>query len=71
MSTALRRKLIALVSAAALCVAVPGAALANQGGIPNNPHEKPCPSKSKGHGPKKGAHNDKGKKCGFNRGNSV
>jgi hypothetical protein len=68
MSTALRRRLIALVSAAALCVAVPTSALADQGGVPNNPHNKPCPSKSKGHGPKRDAPNDKGKKCGFHRG---
>jgi hypothetical protein len=71
MSTRFRSRLVALVSAAALCVTVPTAALANQGGVPNNPHGKSCPSKGKGHGPKKGAHNDKGKKCGFNRGNSV
>jgi hypothetical protein len=72
MSTALRRRLVALAGAAALCVAVavPGAALADRGGNPHNPHLKPCPSKSKGHGPKKSAPNDKGKKCGFNRGNS-
>jgi hypothetical protein len=71
MSTAFRRRLVALVSAAALGVAVPTAALANQGGVPNNPHNKPCPSKSKGHGPKKSAPNNKGKKCGFNRANGV
>lgn len=69
MSTALRRRLIALVSAAALCVAVPTAALADQGGVPHN--TKPCPSKSQGQGPKKAPHNTKGKKCGFNRVNGV
>jgi hypothetical protein len=65
MSTALRRRLIALVSAAALTVAVPTAALADAGGVPHNPHGKPCPSKSRGQGPKKDAPNEKGKKCGF------
>jgi hypothetical protein len=72
MPTALRRRLVALAGAAALsvAVAVPGAALADRGGVPHNPHMKPCPSKSKGNGPKKDAPNDKGKKCGFHRGNS-
>jgi hypothetical protein len=65
MSTAFRRRLVAFVSAAALCVAVPGAALADQGGVPHS--SKACPSKGKGNGPKKDAPNDKGKKCGFKK----
>lgn len=72
MSTAVRRRLIALVSAAALSVAVPTAALADEGGDPHS--TKPCPtlpSQSKAKGPKK-AHKDnngkdKGKKCGHHR----
>jgi hypothetical protein len=69
MPTALRRKLIALVSAAALCLAVPAAALADQGGVPHNPKHKDCKSKVHGNGPKKDAPNDKGKKCGFKKHN--
>ena len=68
MSTALRRKLIALVSAAALCVAVPGAALAGQGGVPHS--TKPCKSKVHGNGPKKDdPQPSKGKSCGFKKHN--
>jgi hypothetical protein len=66
-STAFRRKLVALVGAAALCVAVPGAALADQGGVPHS--TKPCKSKANGNGPKKDAPNTKGKKCGFKKHN--
>jgi hypothetical protein len=74
MSTgALRRRLVAFVGAAALCVAVPGAALAGQGGNPNdgNGHSRACANigKSKGHGPKanenRKAKLDKGRKCGL------
>jgi hypothetical protein len=68
-STVLGRKLIALVTAAVLSMAVPTAALADQGGVPHS--TKPCPSKGKGKGPKKGPPNGKGKKCGFNRVNGV
>jgi hypothetical protein len=60
----MRRKLIATVAAVALGVSVP-AASAIQGGIPAS--TKPCPGKAQGNGPKKGAPNTKGKKCGFNR----
>ena len=56
-----------MVGAAALCVAVPGAALADQGGVPHS--TKPCKSKANGNGPKKDAPNDKGKKCGFKKHN--
>jgi hypothetical protein len=74
-STAFRRRLVALVGAAALCVAVPGAALADQGGTPHN--EKTCknlPTQSKSHDnkPKKAhkANNGEGngRKCGFKKG---
>ena len=72
MSTAFRRRIVALVSAAALCVAVPGAALADQGGQPNE-NAKECkslPSQAKAKGPKKphqgkGKSANKGKRCGF------
>jgi hypothetical protein len=57
------RKSVAIITAAALAVASP-AAFADQGGVPHS--TKPCPSKSKGKGPKKGAPNTHGKKCGFN-----
>jgi hypothetical protein len=67
MSTAFRRRLVAFVSAAALCVAVPGAALADKGGFPHS--SKPCKTKAKGNGPKKDAPNTKGKKCGFKKHN--
>jgi hypothetical protein len=71
--TAFRRRLVALVGAAALCVAVPGAALADQGGVPNENTTKPCPTTkahTKAKGPKKphagnGKSAGKGKKCGF------
>jgi hypothetical protein len=71
-STAFRRRLVALVGAAALCVAVPGAALAVQGGHPS-PNAKACkslPTQAKAKGPKKahqgkGKSAGKGKRCGF------
>jgi hypothetical protein len=60
------RRVAVLVTGAALAVSVPVASsVADQGGVPHN--NKPCPSKSKGHGPKKPAPNSNGKKCGFNR----
>jgi hypothetical protein len=59
----LRRKSVAIITAGALAIAVP-AAVADQGGVPHN--TKPCPTKSKGNGPKKPAPNTHGKKCGFN-----
>jgi hypothetical protein len=58
----MRRKSVAVLAAAALALAAP-AAFAGKGGVPHS--TKPCPSKAKGKGPKKAAHNDKGKKCGF------
>jgi hypothetical protein len=74
MSTAFHRRFVALVSAAALCVAVavPGAALADPGGQPNA-NAKACkslPSQAKAKGPKKahqgrGNSAGKGKRCGF------
>jgi hypothetical protein len=74
MSTALRRRLVALAGAVALCVAVaaPGAALADRGGQPNE-NAKECkslPSQAKAKGPKKahqgkGKSAGKGKRCGF------
>jgi hypothetical protein len=59
------RKLAVLVTGAALAVSLPVASsVANKGGIPHN--TKPCPSKSKGHGPTKSDPNpSKGKSCGF------
>jgi hypothetical protein len=75
MSTAFRRRLVALVGAAALCVAVPGAAVADSGGEPND-NAKDCkslPSQSKSHDKKpKKAHKSNngdrnGKKCGFDK----
>jgi hypothetical protein len=73
MSTgALRRRLVTLVSAAALCVAVPGAALAGQGGDPNdgNRHSKACEKIGKKRGgpdanQQRKAKMDKGHKCGL------
>jgi hypothetical protein len=54
-----------LATGAAMALSFPLAgAVADQGGVPHS--SKPCPTKSKGHGPKKSAPNDKGKKCGFN-----
>ena len=69
MATQFGRKLVALATAAALALALPTAALGDRGGVPHS--TKPCPSKSKGKGPKKAAPNGKGKKCGFNRVNGV
>jgi hypothetical protein len=68
MSGAVQRRVVALVSAAALCVSVPGAVLADEGGVPHN--TKPCkslPSQAKAKGPKQQPKNNKGKKCGFHR----
>jgi hypothetical protein len=60
------RRVAVLVTGAALAISIPVASSgADQGGVPHN--TKPCPSKAKGHGPKKDAKNDNGKKCGFNR----
>ena len=61
------RKLAVLVTGAALAISLPVASsVADQGGTPHN--TKPCPSKSKGHGPKKeDPQKDHGKSCGFNR----
>ena len=77
MSTAIRRRLVALAGAAALSVAVaaPGAALAVEGGVPSdgNGHSKACKNsgKSQGKGPKanenRKAKMDKGDKCGLHR----
>jgi hypothetical protein len=73
MSTgALRRRLVAFVGVAALCVAVPGAALAGEGGNPNdgNRHSRACQNIGKRHGAPKAneqrkAKLDKGHKCGL------
>jgi len=65
----MRRKSIAVLTAAALALSAP-AAFADQGGVPHSPQgppTKPCPSKAKGKGPKKDAPNTNGRKCGFNR----
>jgi hypothetical protein len=60
------RRVAVLVTGAALAISVPVASsVADQGGVPHN--TKPCPTKSKGKGPKKEAPNTNGKKCGFNR----
>jgi hypothetical protein len=76
----LRRKLVALAGAAALCmaVAVPGAALAGQGGDPNDGndgHSKACEKIGKRHGDgarkaneNRKAKMDKGHKCGLRGG---
>jgi hypothetical protein len=61
-----------IVTAAALCAALPGAALADPGAQPN-PNAKECkslPSQAKAKGPKKahqgkGRSAGKGKRCGF------
>jgi hypothetical protein len=58
------RHLAALVVSLALAGSVPGAAIADQGGVPN-PNSKQCPSKGKG--TTKSPPNDKGKKCGFHK----
>jgi hypothetical protein len=60
----MRPKAIAILTAAALTVGAP-AAFADKGGVPHS--TKPCPTKSKGKGPKHEARNDHGKKCGFSR----
>ena len=66
----MRRKGIAVLTAAALALSAP-AAFADQGGVPHSPAQKPCPSKAKGKGPKREAPNDNGRKCGFNRGSDT
>jgi hypothetical protein len=76
MSTgALRRRIVALVSAAALCVAVPGAALAGEGGDPNDGkgHSKACKKIGKRNGgpetnQQRKANMDRGHKCGLRGG---
>jgi hypothetical protein len=60
----MRRKSVAIITAAVLAVAAP-AAFADKGGVPHS--TTPCPSKAKGNGPKQAPHNTHGKKCGFNR----
>jgi hypothetical protein len=60
----MRRKSIAVLTAAALALSAP-AAFADKGGVPHS--TQPCPSKAKGKGPKKDAPNTNGRKCGFNR----
>jgi hypothetical protein len=75
MSTAFRHRLTVFVSVAAVFVGVPGAAVADRGGDPNdgNGHSRACANigKSKGHGPKANTHRkaklDKGRKCGLNK----
>jgi hypothetical protein len=65
----MRSKGIAVLAAAAMALAAP-VAFANPGGVPNNPHGKPCPSKAVGHaqGPNITEPNPgKGRKCGFHR----
>jgi hypothetical protein len=58
------RRVAVLATGVAMAISFPVASsVADQGGTPHN--SKPCPTKSKGHGPKKSAPNDKGKKCGF------
>ena len=70
MSAAARRRLVVFATAAAMCATVPGAALADRGGVPNE-HAKACkplPSQAKAKGPKKfQPTNNKGKKCGLHR----
>jgi hypothetical protein len=70
MSAAVRRRLVVFATAAAVCATVPGAALADRGGVPNE-HAKACkslPSQAKAKGPKKfQPKNNNGKKCGLHR----
>ena len=55
-----------LVTGAVMALSFPVASsVANPGGVPNNPHNKHCPSKGKG--AKNPAPKSKGKKCGFNK----
>ena len=70
MSTAVRRRLIVFATAAAVCATVPGAALADRDGVPNDNAKacKPLPPQAKAKGPKKfQPNNNKGKKCGLHR----
>jgi hypothetical protein len=72
MSTgALRRRIVTLASAAALCVAVPGAALAGEGGDPNdgNGHSKACEKIGKRNGGPKA--NDQQRKAKMGRGHKC
>ncbi len=63
----LRNPTVALLTAA-LALSVPGAALADKGGVPHS--GKPCPTKSEGKKPmkakkaKKAPKTSRGKKCG-------
>lgn len=60
------RRVAVLVTGAVMALSFPVASsVANPGGVPNNPHNKQCPSKGKG--TKKPAPNGKGKKCGSNK----
>jgi hypothetical protein len=68
MKSRMIRKLAVLGTGAALALSLPVAsAVGDQGGVPNS-NSTTCPSKAKGHGPKKSAKNDNGRKCGFHRG---
>jgi hypothetical protein len=72
MKSRMIRKVAVLVTGSALALSLPVASsVANPNGEPNTGggHSKACDNvgKSKGHGPKKAAPNDKGWKCGFNK----
>ena len=65
----MKTKLTALSAVLALSLAVPGASVADRGGVPHS--AKPCPSKA-GKGKARGherhaARNNRGKKCGHRR----
>ena len=72
MKTRIMQRIAVLATGSALALSLPvAAAVANPGGAPNdgNGHSKGCGhvGKSKGKGPKKSAHNGRGRKCGFDK----
>jgi len=72
MKTRMLRKIAVLATCSGLALSFPvAAAVANPGGGANdgNGHSKACGhvGQNKGKGPKKSAHNGKGRKCGFGK----
>jgi hypothetical protein len=60
------RKLAVFVTCLGIAAAFPVLSSADKGGVPHS--NKPCKTKKAKKKPKKPAPNNKGKKCGFNRG---
>ena len=64
------RKLAVFVTCLGIVGAFPVLSSADQGGVPHNQSQHPCPAKGKRHH-KKPQPNTKGKKCGFAPGSTT